>query len=75
MYVEVAQWSGLIRAKFQLFVAVVSFPGYTNQTGGETIVAGAEDKDTTMSAGHAHSTGIVPRRWERGVSVLWTPLV
>ena len=33
----------------------------------------------TVHAGHAHSTGIVPRRWnkvwERGVSVLWMPLV
>ena len=42
-------------------------------------IHGARIRVQSTSASHSHSTGIVPRRWnkvwERDVSVLWTPLV
>ena len=42
-------------------------------------IHGARIRVQSVSAGHAHSTGIVPRRWnkvwERRVSVPWTSLV
>ena len=71
---------------FQAFVAVVLFPDCATRHKSDwgrdyrsREYAELRIRVQSMSASHSHSTGIVPRRWnkvwERGVSVLWTPLV
>ena len=73
---------------FQAFVAVVLFPDCATRNSTQirlgtrlswARIYGARIRVQSMSASHSHSTGIVPRRWnkvwERGVSVPWTPLV